>query len=113
MCRGDRMRVTYNQEYARRLKIACIGCGSHAQRNILPAFQYAPVDLAAVCDLDRSRAEAAARLFGARAVYTDYREMLDRERPEAVFAVLSYDEEGRPRYPAVAVDAMRAGAHAW
>lgn len=107
------MKITYNQEYSERLKAVCIGCGGHAQRNIFPTFQYAPVDLAAVCDLNRERAEAAARLFGARAVYTDYREMLERERPDAAFVVLNYDAEGCPRYPGVAMDVMRAGAHAW
>lgn len=107
------MRVTYNGEYEKNLRLAAIGCGGHARRNILPALQYAPVDLVAVCDLDRPRAENAARLFGARAVYTDYREMLEKERPDAVTVVTNYDGEGRPRYPAIATDALRAGAHAW
>jgi predicted dehydrogenase len=107
------MRITYNQEFSHRLKAVCIGCGSHAQRNIFPTFQYAPVDLAAVCDLDRERAEAAARLFGARAVYTDYRQMLAQERPDVAFVVLNYDEHGCPPYPAVAMDVLRAGTHVW
>ncbi len=107
------MRITYNHEYPRRVRLAAIGCGGHALRNIFPTYQFAPVDLAAVCDLDRERAEACARLFGAGAVYADYREMLERERPEAVVIVTNYDENGRPRYPGIAIDALRAGAHAW
>lgn len=107
------MFVSYNQEYPQRLRVAFIGCGGHAFRNIYPTFQYAPVDLVAVCDLQREKAEACARLFGAKAVYTDYRAMLEKERPEAVFVVTNYDEEGRPRYPAIAIDVMRAGAHVW
>ena len=107
------MRVTYNAEYPRRVRLCAIGCGGHAQRNIFPCYPFAPVDLVAVCDLHRERAAACARLFGARAVYTDYREMLDRERPEAVVVVTNYDDNGRPRYPAIATDVLRAGAHAW
>ena len=107
------MRVTYNQEYERRVRLAAIGCGGHAQRNIFPTFAFAPVDLVAVCDLDEGRAQAAARLWGAPAVYIDYRQMLARERPDAVTVVTNYDADGRPRYPAIAIDALRAGAHAW
>ena len=107
------MRVVYNHEYERRLKACFIGCGGHAFRNVYPTFQYAPVDLAAVCDLDRDRAERIGRQFGARAFYTDHREMLDKERPEVVFVVTNYDEFGQPRYPVLACDIMQAGAHAW
>jgi predicted dehydrogenase len=107
------MRVTYSHEYDRRLRIAAIGCGGHAVRNIFPTLPFVPAELIAVCDLDRTRAEGCARLFGALAAYTDHREMLARERPEAVIIVTNYDAEGRPRYPALATDVLRAGAHAW
>lgn len=107
------MRVVYNAEYERRVRLAAIGCGGHSLRNIFPTYQYAPVDLVAVCDLDRKRAESAARLFGGRAAYTDYHEMLRQEKPDAVVVVTNYDAQGRPRYPVIAADALRAGAHAW
>ncbi len=103
----------FAHEYPRRVRLAAIGCGGHALRNVFPAFGYAPVDFIAVCDLDAARAEAAGRQFGARAVYTDYREMLERERPDAVSIVTNYDAEGHPRYPAIAADVLRAGAHVW
>lgn len=106
------MRVTYNHEYDRRVRLAVIGCGGHSVRNIFPTLMFAPAELVAVCDLDSARAESAARLFGASAVYTDHREMLAKERPDAVLIVTNYDE-GRPRYPALSIDAVRAGAHAW
>jgi predicted dehydrogenase len=107
------VRITYSQEYDRRLRLAAIGCGGHAVRNIFPTLPFAPAELVAVCDLDRTRAEATARLFGAPAAYTDHREMMAKERPEAVLIVTNYDAEGRPRYPALAADILRAGAHAW
>lgn len=107
------MRITYNHEYTRRLRIAAIGCGGHAIRNIFPTFQYAPVDFVAACDLNLERAENACRVFGGREAYTDHRAMLDRVRPDAVFIVTNYDEFAHPRYPSLAADAMRAGAHAW
>jgi predicted dehydrogenase len=105
--------ITYNHEYHRKLRTAFIGCGSHAQRNVYPTFQYAPVDLVAVCDLDSSRADACGRQFGARKTYADYRQMLETEQPEVVFIVTNYDEHYRPRYPKLAIECMNAGAHAW
>jgi predicted dehydrogenase len=105
--------ITYNHEYQRKLRTAFIGCGSHAQRNVYPTFQYAPVDLLAVCDLEISRAEACARQFGARKIYADHREMLEQEKPELVFIVTNYDADFRPRYPKLSIECMNAGAHVW
>ena len=105
--------VRYNFEYERKVRACFIGAGGHAFRNVYPTFQYAPVDLLAICDLDRGRAEAFARQFGARAAYTDYREMLAKERPEAVFIVTAYDADGRPQATALAHEALAAGAHVW
>jgi predicted dehydrogenase len=107
------MKITYNPDYERRVRVGFIGCGGHSYRNIFPTFQYAPVDLVAVCDLNRERAEQVGRQFGAPAVYTDYHEMLSREALDAVFIVTGYDAQGRPLYPPIATDALRAGVHAW
>ncbi len=107
------METRYNWEYERRVRACFIGCGGHAVRNIYPTFQYAPIDLVAVCDLDEAKAKWCARQFGAQTTYVDYRAMLERERPEVVFIVTNYDAQGRPRYPLIASDVMEAGAHAW
>jgi predicted dehydrogenase len=95
------------------IRAGFVGCGSHAFRNIYPTLQFAPVDLAATCDVDAESADAYADQFGAERSYDDYHEMLDAESLDAVFAVLNYDENGRPKYPQIATDAMRAGCHAW
>src|SRR5438094_634840 len=105
--------IRYNYEYERRLRVAYLGCGGHSFRNVLPCFQYAPADLVAVCDLQEARAAAFARQFGARRSYTDYVAMLAEERPEAVFIVTGYDRGGRPTYPQLAEQALRAGTHVW
>ena len=105
--------ITYNFEYDRKVRAGFIGCGDHAYRNIFPTFQYAPIDLIAVCDLQAERAAAFARQFGARRSYTDHREMLAHEQLDAVFIVAGYDEHHRPRYPQLAMEAMQAGVHVW
>ena len=103
----------FRHEFPHKIRLAAIGCGGHAVRNVLPACNYAPIDLVAICDLDRDRAVACAGMFGACSVYTDQLELLVRERPDAVLVVTNYDSLGHPRYPAIAVDALRAGANVW
>lgn len=103
----------YNFEFERKLKVCFIGAGRHSFRNIYPTFQYAPVELAAICDLDEQRAGAYARQFGAAGHYTDYRQMLQTEKPDAVFIVASYHADGRVQATDIALDALRMGVHVW
>jgi len=105
--------VRYNFEYERRLRACFIGAGGHSYRNIYPAFHYAPVDLVAIADHTEARARDYARLFGAERAYADYREMLAKEAPDAVFIVTSYHPDGRVQATDIAADALAAGAHVW
>lgn len=95
------------------IRAGFIGCGSQSFRNIYPTFQFAPVDLVATCDLHIEKAQAFADKFGATGAYSDYREMLAREQLDAVFIVTGYDKAGRPMYPSIAADCLRAGCHVW
>jgi predicted dehydrogenase len=108
----------YAFEYPKRLRVGIVGCGEHAARNILPALQYAPVDLVAACDLNRERAETVGRSFGAQRAYVDFVEMIQRESLDAVYMVVSPPRlasggEGASPYPRLAAMAMEAGAHVW
>ncbi len=61
----------------RLLKVGIIGAHHWAEKAHLPGYAaHERVELAAICDIDRGRAEAMASQFGAAAVYTDHREML-------------------------------------
>ena len=109
------MRIGFRGELKdeRRVRAGFIGCGSHSFRNIYPTFQFAPVELLAVCDLSLDKARAFAAQFGAREAYDDYGKMLGWADLEAVFIVTDYDDRGRPKYPAIAADCLRAGKHVW
>ena len=106
------MATKFNFEYERRIKAGFIGCGGHSFRNIYPTFQFAPVELVAVCDFNKSRAETYKTLFGAQRAYDDHLEMLENEDLEAVFVVTNY-QNSMPRYPGLAIDIMNAGCHVW
>ncbi|MBI4920996.1 MAG: Gfo/Idh/MocA family oxidoreductase [Devosia nanyangense] len=105
--------IRYNFEYERRLKACFIGAGGHAYRNVYPTFRYAPVDLVAICDLSLERAEGFAKVFGAERTYTDHEAMLRAEKPDVVFIVTNYTEDGHVRATGLARDCVEAGAHVW
>jgi len=91
-----------------------VGCGGHSYRNVYPTFQYAPIDLVAVCDFDLEKARAYARQFGAKTAYSDYRDMLTKENLDAVFVVTSYErEDGEPQSTKIVLDVLEAGLHVW
>lgn len=109
----EQSKILFNYEYEEKLKVCFIGAGQHSYRNVYPTFQYAPVHLAAVCDIDEGKAAAFARQFGADAYYTDHLEMFEKEKPDAVFIVTAYHPDGRVQATGIALDALRAGIHVW
>lgn len=91
-----------------RIRLGVIGCGKFPIGALFPCFHLAPIELTAVCDLDRTRAEHAARTFGPAHAYTDHQAMLAAEELDAVMV-----EVGPNVNPGLAVDAMRAGLHVY
>ncbi|MEJ5239385.1 MAG: Gfo/Idh/MocA family oxidoreductase [Limisphaera sp.] len=67
------------------LNVALIGCGAIALQNHLPGLALCPnVRLAALCDTDPARLEAARQQTGAPQVTRDYRELIERDDIHAV-----------------------------
>jgi predicted dehydrogenase len=75
-------------------RLVLIGCGAHAQTaHADPLRRYAArhpdaVTLVAACDIEQQRAETFCRDFGFARAYTDWRAMLDAEKPDAVVSVV-------------------------
>lgn len=109
------MDFRFRHEYDKHLRVALVGCGGHAFRNILPALNYLPIDLAATCDVDADRAERYARTFGAERSFGSFDELLEwapGAGVEAVLLVLGF-VDGLPQYRDFAVAAMDKGLHVW
>jgi predicted dehydrogenase len=85
----------------------CIGMGNMAFRyggEVTDSFNAAKYgDVAAVCDVDRTRAQEASD-GGRRTIYHDYRKLLDRKDIEAV-TIATPDHW----HTKIAIDALRAG----
>lgn len=99
--------MPYQRDFDRRVRVALIGAGSHAYRNVLPALNYVPAELVAVCDIDRDRAEKTAAQYGARS-YTNVDAMYRSEELEAVLLCVSH-----LHHPALTIQAFEQGCHVW
>ena len=74
------------------IRLAVLGAGAHSQYSHGPALRavaaaWPDVALAAVCDIDRSRAQAYADAFGFARVYQDLDAMLAQEHLDGLIAV--------------------------
>ena len=87
------------------MKVAVIGVGAMGRNHARVYSELPEAELVAVSDTDAKLAESTAGIFGARA-YTDYRNLLQREKPDAVsiaVPTIMHEETG--------IAAMESGAH--
>ncbi|MEX2247406.1 MAG: Gfo/Idh/MocA family oxidoreductase [Dehalococcoidia bacterium] len=87
-------------------RVAIVGAGWAARNVHLPGFRSAGVPVAAICDMNAEPARKLAEQFNVPAVYTDWREMLEKEPPDAVSVCVP-----NVAHREIAVAALRAGAH--
>lgn len=91
----------------RRLRVGIVGAGHWAQEAHIPGFRSCDeVDLVALCDVDRARAERVASAAGIPAWYGSAQEMLASARLDLVGVVTPDDS-----HPADVRTAIAAGAH--
>jgi predicted dehydrogenase len=89
------------------MKIVIIGAGFITRIGHLPGYSAAGVEVAGLCDVRPERAEALAKQFPiVRTLYTDWREMLERERPDIVSICLPNVLHEEP-----VIAALEQGAH--
>jgi virulence factor len=70
-----------------KLRVGVIGTGRIAEGSHLPCLvQFPDVELV-LCEVVEERLQAVAKQFGIRETRTDYHEMLERDKPDAVFVL--------------------------
>lgn len=67
----------------KKLSIALVGCGRISEKHVQGIKAHQELQLVAVCDIKKEKAEKIATETGAKA-YTNYEQMLDAEKPDAV-----------------------------
>ena len=88
------------------VKIGVIGAGSISDVHLASYANHPDVEIAAVCDLNESRAKEKAEKYGAGKTYTDYRELL-RDPEIAGVSICTWNNTHAP----IAIDALNAGKH--
>ena len=87
------------------LRVAVIGCGNISKVHLQVLGALEGVTVCAVCDIEKDRAAAAAEANGCLA-YTDWKAMLQAERPDAVHLCTPHD-----LHVPMAVEALKRGIH--
>lgn len=100
---------------AKPLRVALIGTGWYGKNDLFRLIQVAPVDVVALCDVDKNQLSEAAKMVGQRLkngrtprLYGDYRKMLSENQLDIVLI-------GTPDHwhALTAIEAMKAGAHVY
>ena len=89
----------------RKVKVAVIGAGGIANSIHLPALaEIETAQLAAICDNAGDKAALMAARFSIPHSYRNYLEMLEAEKPEAVFVLVQPDQSFR-----ISLDCLKRG----
>ena len=87
-------------------RIAIIGAGFITRVGHLPGYSAAGADVVAICDVNPEPANKLAAQYRIPAVYSDWREMIEKERPDIVSVCLPNVLHRDPT-----LFALEAGAH--
>jgi predicted dehydrogenase len=97
------------------LKVALIGTGWYGKSDLFRLMQVAPVDVIAICDVDKNQLNEAARLISERTksnkvprLYGNYQKLLAENELDIVLI-------GSPDHwhPLQMIDSVKAGAHVY
>ena len=82
-------RPKYKSRAGKKLRIAFIGAGGRALMAHYPSLRDIPeAELVAVAELDEQRLHKTCDLYDIKGRYSTYRQMLEREKPDAVYAIM-------------------------
>ncbi len=100
------LRVTNTSQYKAAV-IGRTGAGNYGHGLDAVFNNVDNIDVVAVADVDKAGARKAVRRSGAEAIYTDYREMLRKEKPDLVCVAMRHPQWHKE----IALEAIKVGAH--
>jgi predicted dehydrogenase len=90
-----------------KLKLGVVGVGNiFTSAHAKPLLEHPEVEIVAVCDINKERAEKVAKEYGIPSAYEDYRELLQRDDIEVIDICTS-----NLFHSEVAIAALQAGKH--
>jgi len=88
-----------------KIKIAVIGVGVMGSHHAKDIYELENTELAAICDIDRARADHCAQQYGVPTFY-DHRTMLEKIELDAVLIATPHCD-----HPPISIDAFERGVH--
>ncbi|NBD24050.1 Gfo/Idh/MocA family protein [Paenibacillus glycinis] len=89
-----------------KLRVGVVGAGSISGLHLEAYRQCPDAEIAAICDQNKERAEAAASKYGAERAYADYRELLRDPSIDAV-SICTWNDS----HAEISIAALEAGKH--
>jgi virulence factor len=84
-----RKKTTRRRKTSRKIRVAFIGAGGRAVGSHYTSIRDIPgAEICAIAELDEERMKKAADQFGVKALYTDYQQMIQKEKPDVVYAIM-------------------------
>jgi predicted dehydrogenase len=74
-----------------KIKLALVGLSDYMMNTLYRAAFKLPFELVAACDIDESRIETFTRVYRVPRTFTDYAQMIEEVRPEAVLCAANAD----------------------
>jgi virulence factor len=72
-----------------KVKVTVIGAGAMANNVHYPSLNaIEDAEITAICDTDRTKMEETAKKYKIQNTYTDYKQMLEKESPDAVYVIM-------------------------
>ena len=88
------------------IRVGIVGSGGRSGHHARVYKEFGNVEIVSFCDIIEERAAAKAKEFGAKAVYTDYRDLISSGSVD-VISICSINET----HAEIAIRAMEAGIH--
>ncbi len=74
---------------SKKVSVALIGAGAMANAMHYPSVtSFDDVEILGLCDIDTEKLKTTAEKFNIKSTFSDYREMLDKTKPDAVYALM-------------------------
>ena len=83
-------KTTRRRKSKRTIRVAFIGAGGRAVGSHYTSIRdIEGAEICAICELNEERMAKAADQFGVKGRYTDYKEMIEKEKPDVVYAIMA------------------------
>jgi len=90
-----------------KVRVAMIGAGTHATNALFPSLNFiSDIEKVAVCDLRSDLAREVSKRFGFSKFYTDYKEMLTKEKVDGVIVCIN-----AKAHPPVVKECLKLGTN--